>query len=353
VSSIEEVSILRKFAILFLISSIIPMLLLYFSYLHSTKIGIIAMVIMVVGVLIGYLSIRSLLIKGITIAKENREAIEPFLNPEIVTELKEGQNELVVLNRTFSAVANQFEENINELKKKNEELMALDELKDKFVNNVSHEFRLPLTIIQESISQISEGMFGEVNEEQMKYFNMSLRNIARLRALIDNMLDIAKIKKGRFDLVKKKIDLGSIINEVASDFSQRAEKKGLEIKVDLQSPPLETLADKDKITQVLLNLVGNAYKFTSKGCIEISARKNDGFIECNVKDSGIGMSSKDLAYLFSDFYQIGRWEGHQEKGTGLGLVISKSIIELHDGKIHVESKEGTGTKFSFTLPIAL
>lgn len=167
----------------------------------------------------------------------------------------------------------QLEDNINELKKKNEELKTLDQLKDDFVNNVSHEFRLPLTIIQESIRQISEKMFGEVNEEQMRYLNMSLRNIDRLKALIDNILDISKIKRGKFDLIKKNIDLGTIINEVASDFSQKIEKKGLAIKVDLQSQPLKTLADKDKITQVLINLVGNACKFTNKGCIEISAGK--------------------------------------------------------------------------------
>ena len=260
---------------------------------------------------------------------------------------------MIVLNSTFSAVIKQFENNITELKNKNEELEALDQLKDDFVKNVSHEFRLPLTIIQESIRQISEGMFGEINEEQLKYFNMSLRNIDRLRTLIDDMLDISKIRKGKFVLIKKKVDIGAIINEVVSDFSQKIRKKGLDIIVDLQSQPLETLADKNKITQVLINFIGNALKFTIKGCIKISARKNDGFIECSIADSGVGMSAKDQTFLFSDFYQIGRWEGHQEKGTGLGLIISKSIIELHNGKVQVESKEGTGTKFTFTIPLTM
>ena len=99
-------------------------------------------------------------------------------------------------------------------------------------------------------------------------------------------------------------------------------------------------------------MVGNAYKFTEKGHIEISVRENEGFIECSVADSGIGIASKDLPHLFSKFHQIGRQES-QEKGTGLGLVISKSIIELHHGQIYVESKEGTGSKFTFTLPKVL
>ena len=292
IAPLGEVSVLRKFAILYLISSIIPMALLYFAYLKGSNIGIIVMLLMGAGVLVGFFSIRSLLTKSFTISKENREALEPFLNPETVKELNEVENELVALSHTFSAVTKQFDKNITELKKKNEELRALDLLKDDFVNNVSHEFRLPLTIIQESIRQISEGMFGEVNEEQRAYFNMSLRNIECLKGLVDNMLDISKIKKGKYELIKKKVDLGAIIKEVTFDFSQKIEKKGLEIKVDLQSQPLETIADQDKITQVLINLVGNAHKFTDKGCIEISAQKIDGFIECSVTDSGIGMPLK-------------------------------------------------------------
>ncbi len=350
VASLDEVSILRKFAILFLISSIIPMVLLYYAHFKSSNIGIIAMMLMAIGVLIGYLSIRSLLIKAISIAKENRNAIEPFLSPETIKELNQGQNELVVLSRTFSAVTKQLEANINELKIKNEELKALDQLKDDFIYTVSHEFRLPLTIIQESIRQISEGMFGEVNEAQQKYFDMSLRNINRLKNLIDNMLDISKIEKGKLEILKKNVDIGEIIKEVISDFSQKMESKGLGIKSDLPPHPVQALADKDKITQVLINLLGNAYKFTPKGCIEISVRENGESIECSVKDQGIGIAPKEMPHLFSKFHQIGKWAGHQDKGTGLGLYISKQIIELHDGQIFVESKEGIGTKFTFTLP---
>jgi len=351
VASLEEVSVLRKFAILFLISSIIPMVLLYYVYFKNMKIGIAAMILMAIGVLFGYFSIRSLLAKAIKIAKENRKAIEPFLSPETVRELNQGKNELLVLSHTFSAVIKQLETNINELKIKNEELKMLDQLKDDFVNNVSHEFRLPLTIIQESIRQASEGMFGEVNETQQKYFHMSLRNIDRLKSLIDNMLDISKIEKGKLEIFKKKVDLREIIKEVISDFSIRVEKKGLTITSDLPPSPTDVHADKDKLTQVLINLVGNAYKFTEKGYIKISAREKGGLIECIVEDSGVGMAPKDVPHLFSKFHQLGL-KNQQEKGTGLGLVISKNIIELHGGEIHAESTEKVGTKFIFSLPKA-
>jgi len=349
VASFGDISLLGKFGILFLFSSIIPMVLLLFIYFKNTGIGVLAMLLVVLGVSVGYFSIRSLLVTTINIAKENRKAIEPFLNPETIQELNEGKNELVVLSRTFSAITKQLEESNSELKKKNEELKVLDQLKNDFVNYVSHEFRVPLTIIQESIRQIAEGMFGQVNEAQLKYFNMSLRNIDRLKTLVDNMLDISKIEIGKLEIVKKKIDLVEIINEVISDFSQKIEKKGLAIKRDMP-PQAMVFADKNRIIQVLMNLIGNAYKFTKNGSIIVSVKEHESFIECSIADTGIGVPLKNLPHLFSKFHQVGHLDSQHEKGSGLGLTIAKNIIELHDGEINVESKEGVGTIFTFTLP---
>ncbi len=360
-ASFEDASILRKFTILFLITSIVPMSLLYYVYFeinHHGRIGIpainftYAMVLMVLGVFVGFLTIRSLFVKVIDIPKQNSKTLEKILSPETIKELSQEGNEIVVLSRSFSVVTKQLESNIDELKEKNKKLQTLDQLKDDFVNTVSHEFRAPLAIIQESIRQIAEGMWGAVSEAQLKYFNMSLRNIRRLKALIDNMLDISKIEKGKLEILKKNVDIGEIIREVLSDFLQRIERKGLEIKSDVPPQPMEVLADKDKISQVLINLVGNAYKFTEKGFIKISVRESGEFIECAIEDSGVGIAPKYLPHLFSKFHQIGRLDSPQEKGTGLGLAISKHIIELHNGQIYLESKEGKGTKFTFTLPKA-
>jgi len=242
-----------------------------------------------------------------------------------------------------------LESNINELRTKNQELTNLDHLKDEFVNTVSHEFRSPLSIIQESIRQIAEGLFGEINQAQMRYFDISLKNVDRLKSLINNMLDLAKIEKGKFELVKTNIDMVEVVNEVITDFSVKLVGKKVELKSEVPSHRMEVLADRDKIIQVLINLISNAYKFTEKGQIKVSLREAGQFIECSVEDSGVGIPQKDLSQLFSKFYQIGHAQG-PEKGTGLGLVITKSIVELHDGKVTVESKEGVGTKFSFTLP---
>ena len=302
---------------------------------------------MVMGVLTGYLSIRSLLIKTINIAQESRKTIEPYLSARAVTKLYQAENELVALNDTFSAVTKQLEANISELKMKNEELKNFSQLKDEFVNTVSHEFRQPLTIVQESINQMVEGMCGPVNEAQLKYLNMSLRNVNRLKTLVDDMLDISKIEKGKLTISKENVDIARIINEVISDFSQKINKKGLEIKASLPAQTIEIMVDKDKIVQILINLIGNAYKFTEKGCIEISVRDNVTSIECRVADTGKGIAAQGLPHLFSKFHQIGT---QPEKGTGLGLVITKHMIELHNGQIYVESKEGVGSTFIFTLP---
>jgi signal transduction histidine kinase len=348
-NSIEEVSILRKFAILFLLTSISPMSLLYYAYVKGIKIDTIAMILMVLGVLVGYFAARSLLVRAISIAKENRKTLEPFLSPSVLKELNAGENELMVLNSTFAAVIKQLETNIRDLQTKNAELQSLDQLKDEFVNTVSHEFRSPLTIIQESIRQIAEGLFGEINQAQMRYFNISLKNIDRLKALINNMLDIAKIEKGKFEIIKKNVDVVDLIRDVVNDFSVRMVGKNVELKSELPSHPVVVLADKDKIIQVLINLVSNAYKFTEKGQIKVSLREAGKFIECSVEDTGIGIAQKDIPLLFSKFHQIGRSQG-LDQGTGLGLVIAKNIIELHNGQVIVESQEGVGSKFTITLP---
>ena len=238
-----------------------------------------------------------------------------------------------------------------ELAKRNEELKQLHNLKDEFINNVSHELRTPLTIIRESISQVADGLFGDLNERQHKYLDLSLRNIDRLKNIVNEILDVAKIEKGQFQLFKKNVNIVQLIEEVVSDFTPQAQKKGIEIKFSRGLiENTEVLADRDKIMQVLMNLVGNAAKFTDQGFIEISLVENKTDIACCIMDTGIGIAEKDLPRLFLKFDQLARPTGPTEKGTGLGLAIAKGIVELHGGQILVQSAEGKGSKFTFTLP---
>jgi len=237
-----------------------------------------------------------------------------------------------------------------ELEIKNKKLEQLDLLKDEFVSNVSHELRTPLTIIRESISQMGDGLFGIVNERQNKYLNKSLTNIDRLRKIIDDLLDISKIENGKLEIYRVNVNMVELTHELAANFSIKAENKGIKINVKNDKERIEIFADKEKIIQVLTNLVGNACKFTDKGCIEISVVENATHVQCSVQDTGIGIASEDLPQLFTKFYQIGRIAGPGEKGTGLGLAITKGIIELHDGLINMESIQGKGTKITFVLP---
>ena len=236
------------------------------------------------------------------------------------------------------------------LEKKNKELKQLDQTKDEFIGNVSHELRTPLTIVRESINQIVDGLFGEVNEKQNNYLNKCLKNLDRLGKIVNDLLDTSTLEKGKLKLYKESVDIVGLVKEVIANFTPQAEKKGLEIGAVVPKGRVDVFVDKEKMVQVLTNLVGNACKFTDKGTIKVSVSENDTNIECRVKDTGIGIVPQDLPRLFSKFEQMGRQSGSGAKGTGLGLSIAKGIIELHDGQITVESEPGHGTQFIITLP---
>lgn len=237
-----------------------------------------------------------------------------------------------------------------ELERKNLELKKQDELKDEFLGNVSHELRTPLAVIYESISQMADGLLGPTTEKQKKFLMMSLKNIDRLKNMIDNLLDIAKIEKGKMEIFKENVNMVELIEEVVAQFLPRAQAKGLKLSLQYARHQIQVLADKEKIIQVLNNLIGNALKFTQKGFIDVSLEEGDGSVVCRIRDTGIGIEAKDIPKLFSKFEQIGRLAGPGEKGTGLGLAIVKGIVELHGGEIAVESLPREGSMFSFTLP---
>ncbi|MEM7816480.1 MAG: ATP-binding protein [Candidatus Aenigmatarchaeota archaeon] len=236
-----------------------------------------------------------------------------------------------------------------ELEKKNKELQKLDELKSEFLNTVSHELRTPLTTIREVISQFLDGILGEINPKQREFLLICLEDVDRLKRIIDNLLDISKLEAKRVKLLRENIDIVNLAKTVIANFSAKAVSKNLKL---IGNFPKEAIAyiDRDKIMQVFTNLVGNAIKFTKEGYIEIKVIDRDNFVECSVIDTGIGIAKDNLSKVFDKFQQFGKVVGGSEKGTGLGLSISKGIIDLHGGKIWVESTLGKGTKFTFTIP---
>lgn len=237
-----------------------------------------------------------------------------------------------------------------ELDAKNKELQKLDKLKDDFISAVSHELRTPLAITKEGLSLILDRVPGDITQKQEKILSVARDNIERLGRLINNLLDISKIESGKIVLKRKMVDINKIIEDIASSFESKAEAKGLMLKTSLPEGALEIYADADKLTQVFTNLIGNAMKFTEKGHIGISVKDSDTEFECVVSDTGKGISKEDIPKVFSKFQQFGRTAGAGEKGTGLGLSISKGIVELHKGRIWVDSDLGKGTEFTFTLP---
>lgn len=225
-----------------------------------------------------------------------------------------------------------------------------EKLKDEFVSTVSHELRTPMMIIRESISQVLDGLHGETNDKQKNFLSLSLRGIDRLSRIVNALLDMSKIEAGQMEFKREQIHFNRLVNEVAASFSIPAKQRGLEIRQKLPKGKIPIYVDRDKISQLLTNLIGNALKFTDKGWIEISVTALPDVMQCSVKDTGIGISQDALPKVFNKFQQFDAPVDPSDKGTGLGLAICKGIVELHHGTIGIESELGKGTTFTFTLP---
>lgn len=236
------------------------------------------------------------------------------------------------------------------LKIEMEERKRADKLKDEFIGLVSHELRTPLAIIREGIDLVMDDVPGPINPKQREILNVSRENVDRLARIIEELLDISKIESGKLGLARERINLAEVVRDVASLFKEKVAKRDLDLEIHLPQKELAVYADRDKTMQVLTHLINNALKFTEKGGIRISAWEENGEAACAVSDTGIGISSEDLSKLFDKFQQLGRLAGAGEKGTGLGLSIAKGIVELHRGRIWVESQPEKGTTFTFTLP---
>ena len=225
-----------------------------------------------------------------------------------------------------------------------------DKLKTEFISTVSHELRTPLTVIKEGVSLILEEIVGPTTQDQRKFLTITLENIDRLKRIIDDVLDMSKLEAGRYQVRKETVNVVQLAQKVATAFYPQIDKAGLKLKTRYQRGSILARADKDKVVQILTNLVGNALKFTKKGYIEIAVSEKDGGVECSVADTGRGIYQKDLRKVFDKFQQCGRVIGPGGQGTGLGLSIAKGFVELHNGKIWVRSRFNKGSKFTFRLP---
>jgi signal transduction histidine kinase len=237
-----------------------------------------------------------------------------------------------------------------ELEKKNVDLAKLDRLKDDFVSIVAHELRNPLGVIREAAALILDGLAGPVPEEQKKYIEMIKHGGDRLIHITTDLLDLAKIESGKIVVNYEPINLVSLVRQSCEGIMLRAQKKGVAILEDFPGETLEIQGDFDKLFQVMVNLLSNALKFTEKGSVTVEIRDLGEEVRCTVKDTGSGISPENLSRVFSKFEQFGKPVASAEKGSGLGLLISKSLIEAHGGRVGVESELGKGSSFFFILP---
>jgi signal transduction histidine kinase len=241
-----------------------------------------------------------------------------------------------------------------ELEKANEELRRVDQVKSEFVSIASHELRTPLTAIKNSVQLILQGKTGEVNENQRKFLAMADRNITRLTNILNDLLSLSRIESGKIGIKFEELDVSIPIEFTVSSLQAQAQGKSIQLKMEVpeQLPPV--YGDREKIEQVLTNLVGNAIKFTPEGGnITVSARvfEKDGYlVAVSVKDSGIGIPEDQLTKVFEKFHQVENSLQRSVSGTGLGLAITKGLIEAHQGTIWAESELGKGSTFTFTLP---
>ena len=239
-----------------------------------------------------------------------------------------------------------------ELDKKNKKLRNLDQLKYDFILTLSHELRVPLSIVKEGISLMLDGIPGEINEKQTEVLSSVADNINTLKRVMNDMLDVSRIDAGEVRLKRQFVNMNDLIKHLATSFSLKAQQKSLEIKTSLLEKEIDVYMDYDRIIRVFNNLIENSLKFTTSGSIEIGAHEIDGTIECFVTDTGIGINGEDITKVFSKFQQFPHPSNKRdEEGSGLGLSIAKGLVEMHKGTITCESEPGKGSRFSFRLPL--
>jgi signal transduction histidine kinase len=231
-----------------------------------------------------------------------------------------------------------------------QELVRVDEMKTNFLANVSHEFRTPLTSIR-SFSELLLS-YQEDADVQREFVGIINAESERLTRMVNDVLDITKIESGTMDWQMTVLNVGDMLHDAARAHAPLIEKQNLTFREDIAADLPPIYADKDRLQQVIANLLNNALKFTPRGSIELSARREGDDVLISVSDSGIGVATEDQERIFDKFQQVGAMLTDKPRGTGLGLSICREIIEHHEGRIWIESEPGQGSRFSVALPSA-
>ncbi len=254
--------------------------------------------------------------------------------------------------RSRQELESKIQERTKQLAAALEELKKISKLKSEFVSAVSHELRTPLTSIKGYASILITGKVGDIPPEVRERLEKINKHSDNLVKLINDLLDISRIESGRAEMKFILYDVGSIAENVRDLLAPQMREKGIQFKTEIAAGLPEIMMDLSQIERVLINLMGNAIKFTPpQGTITFRAQRDKEMVVFSVTDTGIGIKEDEIPKLFNEFYRVENEINQKVKGTGLGLVLAKKIIEAHHGKIGVTSKLKEGTTFSFTLPL--
>ncbi|MGD1069581.1 MAG: PAS domain S-box protein [Bryobacteraceae bacterium] len=239
-----------------------------------------------------------------------------------------------------------------ELEARNREIERANRYKSEFLANMSHELRTPLHTVIGFSELLAEEAKGPLNDDQKRFVAHILKDSRHLLALINGILDLSKIEAGKLELIRETLDFDALLAEALSSIRPQGLEKSIEIETHIAGPLLVD-ADRLRVTQILYNLLSNAVKFTPKGGrIRIDAGIADGMARVALGDTGIGIPPEEHAAIFESFHQVGAGTGSgMREGTGLGLPITRRLVEEHGGRIWVESEPGKGSRFTFTIPL--
>ena len=260
----------------------------------------------------------------------------------------------VELLETFASQAVIAIENVRlftEIQEKSRQLEVASQHKSQFLANMSHELRTPLNAILGYTEMMVDGLYGAVSEKAQNVLERVQSNGKHLLGLINDVLDLSKIEAGQLTLAIEPYSVPDMVSTVMSATESLAKTKGIALVCELPPGLPRGQGDSRRLTQVLLNLVGNAIKFTDEGKVLIRARRQGDRFKISVIDTGLGIAKADQAKIFEEFQQVDNTSTRKKGGTGLGLSISRKIVELHGGYITVESEPGKGSNFKITIPI--
>jgi signal transduction histidine kinase len=269
-------------------------------------------------------------------------------NERLYEELKKFSAQL---EERIRAATSDLEAQNLKLQWQSQELARANRLKSEFLASMSHELRTPLNAVLGHTSLLLDRLFGDVTVQQIDSLERIRAAGQHLQALIDDILDLAKIEAGKMPLHIEEIPLAEVITEVAQQLEPMVRKKGLEATYSVEDDGMFVYTDRTKLKQILLNLLSNAVKFTQTGWVRLAATRSGNVVRIAVSDSGIGIKSEHLDAIWEDFRQIDQSRTREFGGTGLGLSITRKLLERLGGSVRVASSYGTGTTFTAELPV--